>query len=175
MDKGEISRRYATAIYSISKSLDRIGEIREVLNILSENYEGDEEFKRFLSDPSVKFEEKEKFIEKSFKFTGSRECDIVKYIVKKGRFPLVQGIKEEFLKIYYEENGKLPVIAEFAKELSEVQKEKLIGKLEKKYKKKIVLKLITNDSLIGGGVLKIGNEIIDGSIKSQIENIKKIF
>jgi len=47
--------------------------------------------------------------------------------------------------------------------------------VEEKYKKKIVLNLSVDEELIGGGIIKIGNKVIDGSIKSQIENIKKIF
>ena len=48
-------------------------------------------------------------------------------------------------------------------------------KLEGKYNKKIVLNLSVDENLIGGGIIKVGNQVIDGSIKNQIENIKKIF
>ena len=77
--------------------------------------------------------------------------------------------------MYYEENNKLPVIAIFAKELSEKQREQLVQKLEKKYNKKIVLNVKVDKEIIGGGILKIGNEVINGSIKNQIEEIKKNF
>ena len=75
----------------------------------------------------------------------------------------------------YKEEGKLPVIAVFTKELSENQKNKLIEKLEKKYNKKIVLSLEVDESIIGGGILKIGNNVIDGSIKHQLEDMKRMF
>ena len=99
----------------------------------------------------------------------------IKYIVRKQRLSLVSDIKEYFLKLYYEENNKLPITAIFAKELSETQREQLIKKLENKYGKKIVLNLKVDKEIIGGGILKIGNEVINGSIKNQIEEIKKNF
>ena len=118
---------------------------------------------------------KRRNLEKSFDHFTKESLGIVKYIVRKQRLSLVGDIKEYFLKLYYEENNKLPITAIFAKELSEKQRELLIEKLEKKYGKKIVLNLEVDKEIIGGGILKIGNEVINGSIKNQIEEMKKNF
>ena len=175
MDKEAIAKRYASAIYDIAESSDKIGEIREALNILAENYNEDEEFKVFLLDPSIKYDEKVKYIHKSFDFISEDAFKIINYLVKKGRVSLAEKIRDSYLKIYYEKNNKILVNATFTKELSDNQREALMKKLEEKYKKKIVLNLSVDEELIGGGIIKIGNKVIDGSIKSQIENIKKIF
>ena len=175
MANDEIAKRYASAIYNIAKSSDSVNEVREVLNILMENYEEGEEFRRILEDPLKKFSEKEKFLEKSFDHISKESLGVIKYIVKKQRLSLIGEIKDYFLKLYYDENNKLPVIAIFAKELSEKQREQLVQKLEKKYNKKIVLNVKVDKEIIGGGILKIGNEVINGSIKNQIEEIKKNF
>ena len=175
MDKEAIAKRYASAIYDIAESSDKIGEIREALNILAENYNEDEEFKVFLLDPSIKYDEKVKYLHKSFNFISEDAFKIINYLVKKGRVSLAEKIKDSYLKIYYEKNNKILVNATFTKELSDNQRKALMKKLEEKYKKKIVLNLSVDEELIGGGIIKIGNKVIDGSIKSQIENIKKIF
>ena len=49
------------------------------------------------------------------------------------------------------------------------------NKLEKRVGKKIILKIEVNKDIIGGGIVKMGDQIIDGSIKRQIENIKNTF
>jgi ATP synthase F1, delta subunit len=175
MDKEAIAKRYASAIYDIAESSDKIGEIREALNILAENYNEDEEFKVFLLDPSIKYDEKVEYLHKSFDFISEDAFKIINYLVKKGRVSLAEKIRDSYLKIYYEKNNKILVNATFTKELSDNQREALMKKLEEKYKKKIVLNLSVDEELIGGGIIKIGNKVIDGSIKSQIENIKKIF
>ena len=175
MANDEIAKRYASAIYNIAKSSESINEVREVLNVLLENYEEEEEFRKILEDPLKKFPEKEKFLEKSFNHVSSEALGIVKYIVRKQRLSLIGDIKEYFLKLYYEENNKLPITAIFAKELSEKQRDLLVQKLEKKYGKKVVLDLKVDKGIIGGGILRIGNEVIDGSIKNQIDEIKKNF
>ena len=175
MDKEAIAKRYASAIYDIAESSDKIGEIREALNILAENYNEDEEFKVFLLDPSIKYDEKVKYLHKSFDFISEDAFKIINYLVKKGRVSLAEKIRDSYLRIYYEKNNKILVNATFTKELSDNQRKALMKKLEEKYRKKIVLNLSVDEELIGGGIIKIGNKVIDGSIKSQIENIKKIF
>ena len=175
MDKEAIAKRYASAIYDIAESSYKIGEIREALNILAENYNEDEEFKVFLLDPSIKYDEKVEYLHKSFDFISEDAFKIINYLVKKGRVSLAEKIRDSYLKIYYEKNNKILVNATFTKELSDNQRKALMKKLEEKYKKKIVLNLSVDEELIGGGIIKIGNKVIDGSIKSQIENIKKIF
>lgn len=175
MDKEAIAKRYATAIYDIAESSGKIGEIREALNILAENYNEDEEFKVFLLDPSIKYDKKVEYLHKSFDFVSEDAFKIINYLVKKGRVSLAEKIRDSYLKIYYEKNNKILVNATFVKELSENQREALIKKLEGKYNKKIVLNLSVDENLIGGGIIKVGNQVIDGSIKNQIENMKKIF
>lgn len=171
----EIARTYAAAIYDVAKSSNKIDEVREVLNILIEKYSEEEQFRRILEDPMIKFSEKEKFLQKSFSFASAESIKVVKYIVKKNRISSVAEIKAKFLEIYYKENDKLPVKAIFAKELSNEQRKNLTEKLEKKYNKKIVLNLIVDKSIIGGGIIKVKDEIIDGSIKNQINDMKKVF
>ena len=175
MDKEAIAKRYATAIYDIAESSGKIGEIREALNILAENYREDEDFKLFLLDPSIKYDKKVEYLHKSFDFISEDAFKIINYLVKKGRVSLAEKIRDSYLRIYYEKNNKILVNATFTKELSDNQRKALMKKLEEKYKKKIVLNLSVDEELIGGGIIKIGNKVIDGSIKSQIENIKKIF
>ena len=171
----EIAKTYAQAIYDVAKSSNKIDEIREVLNILMEKYSEEEQFRRILENPMIKISEKEEFLQKSFSFASAESIKVIKYIVKKDRLSSVAKIKAKFLEIYYKENDKLPVTAIFAKKLSNDQEKRLTEKLEKKYDKKVVLNLVVDKSIIGGGIIKVNAEIIDGSIKNQISDMKKVF
>ena len=82
-------------------------------------------------------------------------------------------IVAEYLKIYYAKNQILDVEATFAVKISDVQREKLIHKLEMKTKKKINLVEKVDAGIIGGGILKIGDRIIDGTVRTQLDNLVK--
>ena len=175
MDNNMIAQRYATAIYEIAKENNKQDEIREILNLLTEKYNEDENFRNFLCNPIVTIEEKEKFLKKAFSFINPESFNIINYLVSKDRMNYISLIRDNYVSFLYKEERKLPVVAIFTKELSEAQKEKLIKKLEKKYGKKIVLNLEIDESIIGGGIIKVGNDVINGSIKHQIEDMKRIF
>ncbi len=175
MDNNMVAQRYATAIYEIAKENNKQDEIREILNLLTEKYNEDENFRNFLSNPIVTTEEKEKFLKKAFSFINPESFNIINYLVSKDRMNYISLIRDNYVSFLYKEESKLPVVAIFTKELSKAQKEKLIKKLEKKYGKKIVLNLEIDESIIGGGIIKVGNDVINGSIKHQIEDMKRIF
>ncbi|MFA6878472.1 MAG: ATP synthase F1 subunit delta, partial [Fusobacterium sp.] len=90
-------------------------------------------------------------------------------ILSKGRIQNIKEIVTEYLKIYYLKNNILDVEAIFSKEISEAQKSKLIKNLKKRTKKTINLKVVIDKSIIGGGILKVGDKIIDGTIKTQLD------
>lgn len=85
----------------------------------------------------------------------------------------IRNITAEYLKIYYEKNQIVDVEATFAVEPSEAQKTKLIANLEKKTGKKVKLAIKVDKSILGGGIIRIGDTVIDGSIRKELENIKK--
>ncbi|MBP6126555.1 MAG: ATP synthase F1 subunit delta [Leptotrichiaceae bacterium] len=175
MDKNGIAKRYAVAIYDIAKSMSNIEEIRETLNLLVEKYKEEEDFKNFLLNPIVTVDEKESFLRKTFDFISEDALKVVNYMVSKDRIEFIPLIREKYFELYYKGKGRLPVVGIFTKELSESQKNKLTEKLEKKYGKKIVLNLEIDENILGGGIIKVGSNVINGSLKHQIEDMKRMF
>ena len=72
-----------------------------------------------------------------------------------------------------EKNQILDVEATFAVEPSELQKQKLIEKLMKKTGKKINLEVKIDKAIIGGGIIKIGDQVTDGSIRKELNSLRK--
>ena len=60
-------------------------------------------------------------------------------------------------------------------ELSLAQKEKIISALERRYKNKILLQCQVDSELIGGGVIYIDGQVIDGSIRGMLQRLKQIY
>ena len=101
--------------------------------------------------------------------------NVIDYLIDKDRMSIIRFIAAEYLKIYYKENNEISVTATFPKEINEEQRKKLLQKLENKTGKKVVLDIKIDDSIIGGGIVRINDDVIDGSIKRQMENIKNTF
>ncbi len=169
----KVGKRYAVAIYEVAAEKGRVKDVYESLNSIMEVYLENLEFKTLVAHPLIVKEDKMNFVKKVFPNFDKLEMDIVDYLIDKDRLVDIKFIVAEYLKIYYEKNQIIDVEAVFAMEATEEQKENLIKKLEKKTGKKINLTIKVDISIIAGGVLKIGDEIIDGSIKRQLETLWK--
>lgn len=175
MHEADIAKRYAEAVYGVAKEKDKVKEIYDMLNSLMELYINDSEFRNFMLHPLIENSEKKDFLGKIFTDADDITMNIIDYLVDKDRIEIIRYIVSEYLKLYYLENNEVEVTGIFSKELSEEQFDLLKSKLEKKVGKKIILKIEVNKDIIGGGIVKMGDQIIDGSIKRQIENIKNTF
>lgn len=173
MDNISVSRRYAEAIYQIAKEKDEVFEVFEMLNVILEHLEYDEDFKKFLSYPIIDKEDKKVLINRIYKNIKNESLDILDYLIEKDRLLHIKEINEQYSKIYYDAHNKLIVTAIFPKELSPEQKERLKKKLEDMKQKKVVIHFKVDKELIGGGIIKINDEVIDGSIKTQIKELRR--
>ncbi len=173
MIDNQVGRRYAEAIFGIAESNDSVKTVYEALNSLMESYKTDRDFKNFIEHPLINDEEKIEALGRIFENESQEVKNIIFYLLEKKRIANIREIVAEYLKIYYAKNQILDVEATFAKKLTKAQREKLIHNLEVKTKKKINLVEKVDASIIGGGILKIGDRIIDGTVRTQLDSLVK--
>ncbi len=175
MEETGVAIRYALAIYDIAVENNKVREVYETLDSIMNLYEKDKEFKNLMLHPLIKREEKIKIVENILSNADEISKNIIDYLIDKDRISIIRFILAEYLKIYYKDNNEIAVTAIFSKMISENQRKKLLEKLENKTGRKVVLDIKIDESIIGGGIVRINDDIIDGSIKRQIENIKNTF
>lgn len=173
MIKSQVGRRYSKAIFEIAEEKNQVKEIYKMLNSAMVLYRTDKEFKNFILNPLIDNEQKKSVLNEIFGKDNSENLNILLYILDKGRMNCIKYIVAEYLKIYYRKNRILDVKATFTKELTDEQKKKLINKLSQKTGKEINLEIKIDKDILGGGIIKIGDKIIDGSIRRELDNWKK--
>ena len=173
MIKSQVGRRYSKAIFEIAEEKNQVKEIYEMLNSAMVLYRTDKEFKNFILNPLIDNQQKKSVLNEIFGKDNSENLNILLYILDKGRMNCIKYIVAEYLKIYYRKNRILDVKATFTKELTDEQKKKLIDKLSQKTGKEINLEIKIDKDILGGGIIKIGDKIIDGSIRRELDNWKK--
>ncbi|WP_315284134.1 ATP synthase F1 subunit delta [Fusobacterium hwasookii] len=173
MIKSQVGRRYSKAIFEIAEEKNQVKEIYEMLNSAMVLYRTDKEFKNFILNPLIDNEQKKSVLNEIFGKDNSENLNILLYILDKGRMNCIKYIVAEYLKIYYRKNRILDVKATFTKELTDEQKKKLIDKLSQKTGKEINLEIKIDKNILGGGIIKISDKIIDGSIRRELDNWRK--
>lgn len=173
MKEAVIGSRYASAIYELANEINKVEETYKELKIVMEIYETNVDFKVFINHPLVQKEDKKEFISKLFlKEFSSETINILHYLVDKTRLAQIKSIVTEYLKLYYLKNQIVEAEAVFAIVPSKEQIQNLVSSLQNKVKKEVRLSTKVDESILGGVIIKIGDQIIDASIKKEIDTFR---
>ena len=173
MSQGVIARRYAKALINLAeKDLENTGKS---LTALADVFSNSAELSEVLSDTKVSSQIKQNVLKEILKkIKVSKLVDtFIRYLLAKRRIVLLPNIERAFNLFLQEKLGRIEAGITVAQEISEVT----VGKLEKaisRYSGKEVTVNITIDpAIIGGIVTRIGSVVIDGSIHTQLNQLRQ--
>ena len=173
MSQGVIARRYAKALINLAeKDLENTGKS---LTALADVFSNSAELSEVLSDTKVSSQIKQNVLKEILKkIKVSKLVDtFIRYLLAKRRIVLLPNIERAFNLFLQEKLGRIEAGITVAQEISKVT----VGKLEKaisRYSGKEVTVNITIDpAIIGGIVTRIGSVVIDGSIHTQLNQIRQ--
>jgi F-type H+-transporting ATPase subunit delta len=95
-------------------------------------------------------------------------------LIEKDRINEIDGKLREMENIYLESNNTVKAKVKTVIALNDDERNTLIEKLEKKFNKKVLIEEEIDPSIIGGVYVEVNNEVIDGSIRSKLSEMKKI-
>ncbi|MFA6410295.1 MAG: ATP synthase F1 subunit delta [Candidatus Buchananbacteria bacterium] len=99
--------------------------------------------------------------------------NLIKILARKGLLSSADKIISDFKKYYNEKEGIVEITIETAFALSLAEKEDLIKEMKKNTGQQIELAEKINPELIGGMILHFNDTLIDGSLKTQLQNLRK--
>lgn len=170
-----ISKTYGDALFELAleeNAVDSLAEeVQMVLNVLEEN----EELMKLLHHPKIVKEEKIKIIQDIFKGRVSDNLTgFLEIIVDKDRYNEIPSIFRFFLDLVKEYKNIGVAYVTTAVELKDAQKEDLKKRLLETTKyETFEMHYQTDASLIGGMVIRIGDRVVDSSIKSKLEEMSR--
>ncbi len=169
-----IGKRYAEALYEVALELDKLEEFKEEIKAISQVLENEPKLKTIFEHPKLSKNEKKDIVDSIFKGRVSQEVLNLCYIlVDKGRETHLADVSEEYIKLSNEKQGIVEAVAITAVHMNDEEMKKLEDKLSKNLGKKVLLSNVIDSTVIGGVLVKIGDKIIDASIKGRFEDLYK--
>ncbi|MCJ7497472.1 MAG: ATP synthase F1 subunit delta [candidate division Zixibacteria bacterium] len=169
-----VIKRYALALFNAAGSANLTREIQEDLSLISEFWEKNAELRAFLEAPQISHEEKGKMLQESFRGRISELLlQFLLFLLNKGRLQHISGINTRYDKLLKEKEGLVEAQVITVLSLDEKLSFPLKEILEKKTGKKVSLIFKTDPRLIGGIRVIIGNQIIDHSIRTELDKLKE--
>ena len=170
-----LDRRYALALYEVAEEKGKVQEylndLREICDLIDNN----KDFYEVVKHPQISTKQKKKTFINIFK--GNIDEELLSFLlilIEKDRILFLKEKLKEMEKIHLERLNVLQGIVKTTIPLEEYEYNALVEKLEKKYNKDIILKKIIDPEILGGIYVRIGNDIIDGTVKTRLEDLKKL-
>ena len=175
MSQGVIARRYAKALINLAEKGNELEKTGECLSELAEAYKDSSEFREVLADTKVSTILKQSVLKAILsKIKAPALVDTFsRYLLSKRRIILLPSIESAFNLLLQEKLGRIEARVTVAQELPTVTVEKLEKSISKYSGKDVAISITIDPAIIGGIVTRIGSVVIDGSIHTQLNQIRQ--
>ena len=170
-----VARRYAKALLSIGKDDGEAETYREELDGFASLMSREKALEQAICNPLYAVSERKKVLEKVIDKVGVSKVMVSFFLLlfDKGRFGFLHAINDFYQILADELQGIARANLVSATELSSETVEKIRTTLSEKTGKDIILEVDQDPGLIGGIISRIGDLVLDGSIKSQLLNMRE--
>lgn len=174
MSTNAIARRYAAALFEIASERQMVDlvdrELKQVVDLIAQT----PDLKRALEHQLVPPAKKQELVNAYFSGKVSQlTLNFLNVLATKRREGFVAQIYEEYLGFANRARGIVEVEVRSAVGISEANLKSLEGALARRLAKKIVMKSRTDPSLIGGAIVRIGDQLLDGSVRTRLLRLKE--
>ena len=169
-----LSDRYASALYSLASEERCIEKVILDLEKIIKYNDENNDFFLLLQNPLISSNDKKMILNYIFK-KNSAHIIIIKFLEvlsKNKRFSILINIINRVIEIEDEKKGSIKTEITSAKNLDNIQKDKIYKQLQSKLGQKLSVKYSVDESIIGGLIIKYGSIMIDSSLINKINKIK---
>lgn len=170
----QLVQGYAEALFRIVQAEGELDRVEDELFRFGKLLEQNHELKQALSDQGIDKAQREKVLDELLADKVSpHTLGLLSFIVAQGRARQLPQILEQLSQLAAD--ARQSVIAEVrtAVPLDDAQQAELAKSLSHATNKKVTVKVIVDPSILGGVVAKVGDTVIDGSIKRRLDQLKE--
>lgn len=170
-----LARRYAKAIFSLGKEREKLEAYSETLSAIAGLYGESPEIAEALTNPLYPLEARQQAMAKIAESASADEIltSFLNLLVEKKRAGILPDIAEELrIAVDAEQNISHGSVVS-AIELDDAVLDKIKATLEKITGNKVTLETTVDPAIIGGIIAKVGDLVLDGSIKTQLTGLKE--
>jgi F-type H+-transporting ATPase subunit delta len=170
-----IARRYAKALLIIGKEDGQTEQYRQELSGVARLMVEDKQLADTIANPLYKSGDRKKVLQKIIEKVNLSKTmsSFLLLLFEKGRIGFIGNINDFYQMLADELKGVARASLVSASKLTSDTIEKIRSALSKKTGKDVILQVEHDPALIGGIVTRIGDLILDGSIKTQLLNMRE--
>lgn len=169
----EIAEVYARALFEVAIDQDKLDQLHEQLDQFADAMNENADLRRFFFSPYFSTEEKKQALGRTV--TGADEAfmNFLEALVERHRMPAIFRIRARFDQMWEAEHKLLPVQVTSAVELDEKTIKGIGDSIGEQVGRQVELTSRVDPDILGGLVLRVGNFVLDASIRHRLEELRK--
>jgi F-type H+-transporting ATPase subunit delta len=169
----EAARVYAEALFDVAKEKGKLDAIREELAHFVDAVDGNRELQVFFFSPYFSSAEKVAGLKRAVSDADAELLNFLELLIEKQRMPEIFRIRRQLDELWKQENKRIDVTVTSAVRLEPAVVEKVGEEIERQTGQKVDLSSRVDAEILGGIVLQVGNKVLDASIRSRLEKLRK--
>ncbi|GIN63050.1 ATP synthase subunit delta [Robertmurraya siralis] len=174
MSSSSVAKRYATALFQLSKEHQLLDQMEAELRVVKEVVADNAELHAVLKSPKLPIEQKKEILKTAFSKMNTFVLNTLMLLIERHREDEIAAIADEFIQLANEERGIAEAKVFTTRPLTEAERAALSSTFAKKVGKSALrINNIVDSNLLGGVKIRIGNRIFDGSLSGKLERLER--
>src|SRR5687768_5351725 len=169
----EIAQVYSRSLFEVAQEHGNLDRIKDELDAFADALAENRELSVFFFSPYFSTQEKEDGLRRTVVDADPTLVNFLQVLIENHRLPVIHRIRRQFDVLWDHENRRLPVEVTSAVELDRSVIEALEARIREQTGQTVELQSIVNPDILGGIVLRVGNSILDASVRHRLEQLRK--
>lgn len=173
MQGSRAAARYAKALLSLAKDKNITSEVNEDMTLVKETIEKSSDLQAFLKSPVVKNTMKRNALLEIFRSVNGATTGLFEVLIGNNRLDILPLVASNYNRLFDEMNGIQVAKVTTAIPLTPALEAKIQQKVKELTGNEAKIENIIDESIIGGFILRVGDIQYNGSVSSQLTNLKR--
>jgi len=169
----EIAAVYARSLFEVAQEQNKLDTIREQLGAFADALNDNRELQVFFFSPYFSTTEKEDGLDRAVSDADPILVNFLKLLIENHRTPVIFRVRRVVDELWQEENKLLPVTVTSAVALDAATVSQIGDRIAEQTGRKVELSAVVEPDILGGLVVRVGNSILDASIRNRLEQLRK--
>ncbi|MBE2319252.1 ATP synthase F1 subunit delta [Solirubrobacter sp. CPCC 204708] len=169
----EIATVYARSLFEVAQEQQKLDVVRDQLGAFADALDSSRELQTFFFSPYFSTAEKSDGLDRAVSGADPTVVNFLKLLIENHRTPAIFRVRREIERLWQEENKLLPVQVTSAVELDQATVSQIGDRIAQQTGRRIDLSATVEPDILGGIVVRVGNSILDASIRNRLEQLRK--
>ena len=169
----EIAQVYARALFEVANEHDELDRVHDELGAFADAMSGNRELMAFFFSPYFSVDDKKEGLGRTVTGASAPFTNFLQALIERHRMPAIFRIRTELNSLWDEARKLLPVHITSAIALEDAEVKNLGERIGKQVDREVEVSTDVDPDILGGVVLRVGNVVLDASIKNRLEQLRK--